>query len=382
MPFRAPTRLFLGPGSFGQLAKVVADLGCRRVLLVTDRSLEATPWPARAVSELRVAAVAVETFADVEANPRTTTAERAAALAKQAGCEAVLGLGGGSVLDCAKAAAMLATNPGGALAYVGRNRFSRAPLPFVAIPTTCGTGSEVTWVSVLTDPATRNKVSLKGDGMFPAVALVDPETLVSLPPAILAATAVDALTHALEATTVTPRNPVSDALAEKAITLLFAYLPRAYRDLRGDAEARAAVARAATLAGLAFGSADVGAVHCLSESLGGRYDVPHGLANAVLLVPTLRAHGAAVEARLAQLDLVLRPSAPGDERARAQRLLADLERLLAEVAIPSFRALEVPEFDYDKIAAMAVSNGSNASNPRSMREADYVAILRAAAALG
>ncbi len=379
MPFRAPTRLLLAPGVLSTLPVLVSEHGLRRVLLVTDVGVSNTGAPAKVAASLAARGVAVEVATEVEANPRLQTAEALGARAR--GFDGVIGLGGGSVLDAAKAAAMLATNGGRALDYVGRNKFAQRPLRCIAIPTTCGTGSEVTWVSVLTDPATKTKVSIKGDLMFPDAAVVDADLIASLPQGVLAATAVDALTHALEATTGLPRNPVSDALAEKAIALAFAFLPRASQNLRGDAEAREAIMRASTLAGLAFGNADVGAVHCLSETLGGFYDVPHGLANAVLLVPTLAAHGAAVADRLAQLDALLHPEDPeagGAVAERAGRFLASLRGLLRAVSIPSFASLGIAPGDHARIARTAVTNGSNASNPRPMGEAEYGAILRAA----
>lgn len=380
MPFRVPTRLDIAPGSLRLLPDRVAALGCRNVLLVTDAGVLASGLPLRVMERLRAVSIVVELAAEVEANPRTGTVEALARRALASGSDGVLAIGGGSVLDAAKAAAMLAVNQGRVLDYVGRNRFERQPLPFVAVPTTCGTGSEVTWVSVLTDPVTKRKVSIKGDGMFPDIALVDADVLTSLPPAVLAATAADALTHALEATTCAVRNPVSDALAEKAILLILAHLPSVFRDPRGDAEARGALMLAATLAGLAFGNADVAAVHCLSEALGGLHDVPHGLANAALLVPTLTCHGAAVHARLAEIDALVHGGAAKSPAHGAERFLGRLARLLQDVEIPPFSSFDVPIRDHARLAAEAAANGSNPSNPRPMREDQYLEVLAAAMA--
>lgn len=375
VPFRAPTRVHLHPGAVARLGEVTTEIGCRRVLLVTDPGLRGTPHPGAAEALLTRSGVGVVRFDTVEPNPRVATAVAAAAAGRAAGADGVVALGGGSALDCGKAAAMLATNPGDPLALVGRNRFTQRPLPFVAVPTTCGTGSEVTWVAVLTDPDSKAKVSLKGDGMFPTIALVDADLLATLPAPVLAATAMDAFTHALEATTVRCRNPISDALAEAAMALLFAHLPAAHA---GEAEARAEVMRASTLAGLAFGSADVGAVHCLSESLGGVFDVPHGLANAVLLLPVFAAHGASVATRLGELQARLFPGQPVRADEGAAHFLGRLQNLLLAVAIPGFPSLGIPPSADATLAAMAVANGSNASTPRPMGEADYRAILQAA----
>jgi alcohol dehydrogenase len=320
----------------------------------------------------------LETFFTVESNPRASTVEELASQIASKGSCAVIGLGGGSVLDAAKAAAMLATNGGGCRDYEGANRFTRSPLPFIALPTTCGTGSEVTWVSVISLPEERVKISVKGHDMFPAVALVDSDLVTTLPSHLVAWTGLDALTHALEALTVKLANPASDALATRAVELLLRYLRRAVADIAGDGEAREAVMTASTLAGMAFGNADVGAVHCLSESLGGLYDVPHGLANALLLVPVLRSHGKCIETPLARLAGAVLPAAalPREASAQTAAFLEAVEALVAALDLPPFADFGIPPSDAPRIARGAVANGSNPSNPRSMDEAEYLEILQ------
>jgi len=375
--FRMPTRIHIEPGAAPRLGQLAGESLSTRAALVVDSGLAAAPWPDRLRRALRDNGVDTKTFDAVEANPRTHTAERIAEWLRAEGLGSVIGLGGGSVLDAAKAAAMLAANPGRALDFEGKNRFSQKPLPFFALPATCGTGSEATWVSVLTDEASGRKISVKGDDMYPDLALVDADILATLPPRLAAWTGMDALTHAIEATTGLAANPVSDALAEKAIALLFAFLPRAAADIAGDAEARAAVARAATLAGMAFGAADVGGVHCLSESIGARFDTPHGLANAVLLGPVLRYHLPFIEGRLAQLLAVVDPRADvrEEDAALAARFLDRLDQLAQALAIPGFAALNVAPAALADIAGMAQANGSNPSNPQPMAAANYLEIL-------
>lgn len=381
--FRLPTRVTIAPGARHLAAEAVRATGATSALVVVDPGLAATPWPEQLLAELLAAGVRSETFAQVEPNPRTESAERAAEQARAGGLETVVGLGGGSVLDAAKAAAMLARNPGRAEDYEGRNRFSAAPLPFIALPTTCGTGSEVTWVSVLTHAASRRKLSVKGEKMFPDFALVDPDLLATLPPRLVAWTGLDALTHALEATTCTRANPVSDALAAAAIRLLLEHLEHAAMAPATEAAARAAVARASTLAGIGFGNADVAGVHCLSETLGGFYDVPHGLANAILLVPVLRYQLAANHERLAELAVELGPAlVPGiDVRQpsahRAERLLETLEAMIRRLAVPDFSSFAVPRSDFAQLAEIAAQNGSNGSNPLPMTPTDYLKLLEA-----
>jgi alcohol dehydrogenase len=369
-PFRVPTRVLLAPGSLGSLPEIVSGYAPDRVLLVTDPGIEETGWPERVWRSLGESGVEAITFDNVEPNPRHTTIDRMADWGREEGVSLVIGLGGGSVLDAAKAAAMVIPNGGSCAEYEGRNRYRETPLPFLAIPTTCGTGSEVTWVSVITVEERQAKISVKGESMFPAWALVDPDLLRTLPARLVAWTGVDALTHALEAYTCRLANPVSDALAANAIGLLLGHLRRAATDIAGDAEAREAVMRASTIAGLAFGNADVAAVHCLSETLGGRWDVPHGLANAVLLAPVLRYNLSASAGKLAALAGTLGIAGGAEGVIRA------MEELVRDLDIPPFRDLGIPEEDYPWIAERAVGNGSNPSNAREMGVGEYLEILK------
>ncbi|MFT4538576.1 MAG: alcohol dehydrogenase [Planctomycetota bacterium] len=369
-PFRIPTRVLIEDGCRSQLPEIAQELGAKRLLLVSDPGLASCGAVDAMADTLRSSSLELEVFLDVESNPRVGTVEAIAERAQAT--DLIVGLGGGSVVDAAKAAAMLATNGGSLIDYVGTNRFKRPPLPFVAIPTTCGTGSEVTWVAVITDEKRRSKISIKGDAMFPTVALVDSELLRDLPAHLIASTGMDALTHALEATTGLPRNPVSDALAESAIGLLIKMLPRAVQNPSRDHAARSAVMRASTLAGLAFGNTDVGGVHCLSETLGGMIDVAHGLANAMLLTPVMRYHQPYIQQRLADLN----GSVCGG-RPDADAFLSRIEALGQELEIPSFSTLGVSEDQWPEIAQRAAANGSNASNPQVMEQQNYLEILKA-----
>lgn len=310
-------------------------------------------------------------FDQVEANPRHTTVNEMADQARAWGADSVVGLGGGSVLDAAKAAAMLLTNEGDIRSFEGRNQYAERPAPFVALPTTCGTGSEVTWVSVISVEDDQTKISVKGETMFPDVALVDSDFLTTLPPSLVAWTGVDALTHAIEAYIGTEANPASDALAEKAVGLLCRYLPRAVTDIEGTRD-RDAVMRASTLAGMAFGNADVGAVHCLSETIGGIWDIPHGLGNAVLLAPVLRYHKNAARLRLAQLHRIALGEPTGDG---AEAMIRAIEDLVETLGVPSFSTFEIPLDQLPRIAEGATRNNSNSSNPQPMGPEQYLEIL-------
>ena len=386
--YRMPTRIHIGSGVLASLATVAERHRASRCLLVYDPGIAGTPWPERSRSLLESAGLDVRVFADVEPNPRAETVDRAAAQARADGIDLVVGVGGGSVLDAAKAVATAVPNEQAIATYEGRNRYARTPLPFIAVPTTCGTGSEVTWVSVLTVLAEHRKISVKGESMFPTDAVVDPDTLSTLPRELVASTAMDALTHAVEAYVGTASNPISDALAEVAVRLLFRHLPAAVRDIAGAHVDRDGVMRASTIAGMSFGNADVGGVHCLSETIGGLFDHPHGLLNAMLLAPVMRSHldaaGPRLEALAAVADEAMSAEvrsvvAPHGSLRTAQDFVGALERLADAVGIPSFSTLGLDPGTFDRIAHGAVQNGSNGSNPRPMDAAAYVEILEDAA---
>lgn len=382
--FRVPTHVAFGTGSLDRLPDVMRKLDVPRVVLVHGAGIGATSWPERVVALLRKANAEVQVYDTVESNPRDTTVDRIADLARAKGCDAVIGVGGGSTLDAAKGAAMLATNPGLCRDFEGPERYNNLPLPFIAVPTTCGSGSEVTWVSVINRLDQRRKISVKGEAMFPSVALVDPDVLTTLPRHLVASTGADALTHAIEAYVCRASNPVSDALAEKAIALLFIHLERAVLDISRDQLAREQVMRASLLAGMAFGNADVASVHCLSESIGGVLpDAPHGLANAVLLTAVLRFQMEAVMDRLEGLGATIQPArneatGVGGERG-AEGLVTALDRLFQSIGIPKFETLGLAEREFPLVAELAQANGSNASSPRPMAARDYREILETVA---
>lgn len=355
-PFRLPVRIFLARGSRRELVSELTRFHVDTVLLVTDDGLMHTAWPADVRSQLEQAGLRVIVDSGTQPNPRAADINALADRARTERAGAVVGLGGGSVLDAAKAVAMLLTNPGVITDYEGRNRFEHAAAPFIALPTTCGTGSEVTWVSVISVPAERRKISVKGDGMFPVAALVDADLVDSLPTQLVATTGMDAVTHAVEAFIGLAANPASNALALAALDRL---LPALSSDL-DHPDTRTALMEGSTIAGMSFGNADVGAVHCLSEAIGGLLDLPHGLLNAALIVPVLR---------YMEVDIMNQLSSDRD-------LLAQLEGLRVRLGIPDIRGLGIDPADHAEIARLAEANGSNASNRRQMTAADYTKILQ------
>ena len=374
MNYHMPTAIIFGPGALSELGGVVREkLRSARPLLVTDRGVVKAGIAEKLIS-LRPA---TPTFDEVEPNPRHKTVDRGGEIARELKPDLIIGLGGGSVLDAAKAIALLATNPGRIEDYEGREKYKAAPLPVLAIPTTCGTGSEVTWVAVITHTGRQFKMSIKGPQMYPAVALVDPDLLMTLPPHLVASTGLDALTHAVEAYTVKPASVITDTLALEALPLILRSLPKAYQDIKNNSEAREGLMMGSLLAGMAFGNSDVGAVHCLAESVGSLYDTPHGVANAVFLPHVMEFNLEAAEARYARIASAAGIEA-GSQREAARRLIARIKELSRSLSIPSFQELNIPESDFRLIAEKSFANNSNPSNPREATAANYLDILRRA----
>lgn len=375
MQFHNPTRIIFGSGAIKQVkAEVERAGGDDHPLIVTDRGLVAAGLAAKLLSEFPRAMV----FDEVENNPRHTTVNRAGDMARRIAPRVIIGLGGGSALDAAKAVALLATNPGGIEDYEGRARYKSIPLPLVAVPTTCGTGSEVTWVSVITHSGRKFKMSIKGPAMFPATALVDPDLVRSLPEPLVASTGMDALTHAVEAFTARPANALTDMFAREAFRLILSSITGAWADIKANTEARERLMLGSLTAGLAFGNSDVGAVHCLAESIGALFDTPHGTANAVFLPYVMEFNAPAAASRYAELARLAGIEDPDESRA-AQKLIGRIKDISRQLGIPSFRSLNLPESAFQELADKSFANNSNPSNVREATAADYLSLLRKAA---
>ncbi len=371
--FELPTRIEYGIGVIRTLPKVLAEYNLRRILLVTDPGVQAAGLLAPVCENLDEAGVCFETFSDVAANPKDYNVEAGALVARDFKADGLLAIGGGSPIDCAKAIAITATHAGAPRFFErGRNITGRV-LPLIAVPTTAGTGSEVTFSSVITDSRENYKFSIRHTQIGPVVALVDPELTVSMPPDLTAATGMDALTHAIEAYTATVSEPLADAVALYAVELIFKYLRPAVNRGR-DLEARAGMLTGSLLAGIAFSHADVAAVHCIAEALGGHYDTPHGICNAVVLPAMMRYNLDWCWEKYARIALAM--GLPGTDTASgAENAVTAVKKLARDVGLPSFASFGVDPEDFDMIAENSVKNGSNASNPRPMAAADYLAVL-------
>ena len=372
--FFNPTRIVFGAGSIQEMGGVLEnDLHADRPFLVTDSGLRRSGLCDRVLDLTGK----IPLFDAVEPNPRHTTVDDGGEIVRKYSPDAVIALGGGSVLDAAKGIALLATNPGHIADYEGRAKYTRPPLPVIAIPTTCGTGSEVTWVAVITHTGRRFKMSIKGPLLYPATALVDPDLLKTLPSSLVASTGLDALTHAVEAFTVQPATFFTDLYAREAIRLIFSHIEGAVADIGRNTADREGLMKGSLLAGMAFGNSDVGAVHCIAESVGSLYDMPHGVANSIFLPYIMEFNLPAAPDRFAAIARLAGIEETGEEDA-ARALLDRIKALSRKLGIPSFKESGILESDFPEIAQKSFENNSNPSNAREMSAADYLDVLKRA----
>ncbi|MBI4705686.1 MAG: iron-containing alcohol dehydrogenase [Deltaproteobacteria bacterium] len=379
--FAAAGRIVFGDGVFAQAAPLARELG-RRALVVADRALACAGGLLVALGDRGIETAAFF----VEGEPTVETARRGAALCRDAACDLVVGLGGGSALDAAKAVAALVPNEGDVLDYLevigGGRPLVRRSLPTVAIPTTAGTGSEVTRNAVLKSPEHGVKVSLRSALMLPAVALIDPELSRTLPPAATAATGLDALAQLVEPY-VSPRaSPLTDALCREGLARAARSLRRAFEQ-GDDPAARRDMALGSLCGGLALANAGLGAVHGLAAPLGGLFPAPHGAVCGLLLPHVIDANVRALRERepgspaLVRYDEIARivTGAPTASAADGAGFMAELVQLMR---VPPLSSYGIAERDIAAVAAQAQQSSSMKGNPVALRDDELGRILRAA----
>lgn len=377
--FTASARLRFQSGGIQFLGEEIKGLGGKKVLLVTDPGVKKSGILERALKFLQKDGIPCVVFDEVEANPSSQTVEKGFDLFKQNACDTLVALGGGSAIDAAKGIGILATHSESLFKYEGANKLTHPIPPLVAIPTTAGTGSEVTGASVITDKARKYKASIRSPFLIPKVALLDSELLLTLPPPVLAATGMDAYTHAYETFVSTATNPVSQALAFDAMRLINQNLRKFYAN-PDNLEAAEAMMAASTMAGMAFYNGRVGIVHAMAHPLGGHFDVPHGVANAILL-PFCMDYS-----RLAAPELFVRIAEAMDEdirglsvEAAGKKAVQAVRNLMADVNIPnSLREVGVKKEAFEVMARDSMASGIHATTPRKVSYEDTLAIYQAA----
>lgn len=372
--FFTPTSCVFGEGCARQAGDRARELKGTRALLVTDKGLLPTEGFRRVHSSLQAAGLETFVLDSVRENPTEENVQEGSTLIVSRGVDVVVAVGGGSPMDAAKAMAILSAHEGGILEYeLGLKLFTRQGPPLIAIPTTAGTGSEVTRGAVITDQRSHRKVDVVSPLMAPRLALVDPELTYSLPPTMTAATGMDALTHSIEGYTATQASPLTDAIHLRVIEMIGRYLLRAHT--KGtDAEARHHVMLASMMAGIGFPNSGLGAVHGLALPLGGHYGIPHGVANAIMLPFVMRFNEPACAAKLADIAVAL-----GGKRRDAKTAIDKVFSLRKELGIPALVSLQVTSDRLGILARDALGRNSNCvTNPRAMTEADAVGVYTAA----
>ncbi|MBQ0037559.1 MAG: iron-containing alcohol dehydrogenase [Clostridiales bacterium] len=330
LPWRKP-ECISGPGCLGKIPELLEKCGASHPMIVASRRQSATEAFQTMVSRLPDYCL----FSDVPPNPRVSTVEAIAALYRAEGCDSFIAIGGGSPMDAAKAAAARLVRPNRTVEQMGGLlKVRRRIPPFVAVPTTAGTGSETTVAAVVTDDATHHKYALGDLCLIPRYAVLDPELTVSLPASITAQTGMDALTHAIEAY-VGRWLPTAETnrLAEEAVVTIFRYLPEACR-CGENLAAREQMLKASYQAGYAFTRASVGNIHAIAHTLGGLYDVPHGLANAVLLPVVLEDYGEAIAPQMARLAELTGVCTQGSQEEKARAFVEAIYDMNRRLGIP------------------------------------------------
>lgn len=371
--FELPTKIEYGAGVAQQLTAAIRELNARNVFIVTDKGIEASGLLSEVTNRLARDRVQFEIFSDVESNPKDYNVRQGTRLAKQLQADCLVAIGGGSPIDCAKAIAVLATHAGDLREFENADKISGDVLPLIAIPTTAGTGSEVTFSSVITDTEQKFKFSIHHTKIAPRIALIDPEMTVTMPAALTAATGMDALTHAIEGYTANCSEPLADAAALYAIELIVTHLKTAVFDGR-NLEARAGMLLGSVLAGISFSHSDVAAVHCIAEALGGKYDAAHGVCNAVVLPAVMEYNMEYCIDKYARIAAAMGIRCDS-ARAGARQAVNGVKKLAVAVNIPDFASLGVKPGDVAELAYNSSINGSNASNPRPMSKDDYLTVI-------
>lgn len=373
LPFNPP-RMLIGPGSIGRLADHIATYEFGRILMVTDAGITGLGLHEPCVKRLEEGGVEVIVFDGVEPNPTEQQIEAGVAIARSQGCDAVLGFGGGSAMDAGKVIAAGATNDKPVSKFEGAFKVRKKPLPIFAVPTTAGTGAEVTIAAVVTNPAQSRKYAVADPKLMPLAAALDPEITLGLPAPITAATGMDTLTHGIESYLSTRANDDSRRASRVAIKLTFENLRTVCED-GSNLEAREAMALAAFEGGLSFTAVGLGYVHGIAHKLGGLYHVPHGLANAVTLPAVLDYSKDACAAQLAELADLIGLEGGGSAHERAEAFIGAVRSLSSEIGIPATLE-EIKQEDVPAIASAAIDEAFEIyAVPKYMRQPDAEAVV-------
>ena len=376
--FRTIPRIVMGPGALKQLADEVRALKANKVLIVTDPGLIETGLVKRAEDLLAEADIKYAVFKDVEADPRYEIVADCVAMIRSENADLIVGMGGGSPIDIAKVSALMATNKGPISEYFGIDLVPDPGLTTLIIPTTAGTGSEVTPIAILSDHTEKLKKGIVSPHLFPSAALLDPELTLGLPAHVTAATGMDALIHAVEAFTSKNATSMTDMLARQAMQLIAKNIRTAYAD-GSNLAARSNMLEGSLLAGMAFCNAGVTAVHAFAYPIGAEFHISHGVANSIMLAPVMEFNQQGDPAKFARIAEYLGENTTGlSEQEAAQAAVEAMRTLAADLKIPDHLSeFGIEDKDIPELAAgvMKVTR-LLANNPRELTQKDAEAIYR------
>ena len=374
------TEVAFGFDMTSELPGRIKAMGADRALIVTDSGLTRAGVVDAVREAIESGGMAVAVFDEVPQDSGTAVAEAAAARYREEKAGVVVGLGGGSSLDTAKATAVAVTNPGKLPRFGGLNKIPNAPVPMIAMPTTSGTGSEVSYWAAITNDETKVKIGIGGDYVFPRLAVCDPEWTIPLPPFLTATTGMDALTHAIESYVNRSYQPISSALSYRAIELIGTHLVQAVKD-GSDREARYAMMLGSTLAGMAMNPTRLGIVHALAMPLGSwDLKIAHGTGNAVLLPHVMEFNLPKATQRYAEVAQALGVAGDTDSsELAAEKGVAAVQRITREIGIPSgLGELGLKESHIPQVCSEAMKSGNIPANPRDISQAELEELCRRA----
>lgn len=379
--FRVPPVISFGVDSYRKIVDAAARLSSsKRLFMLSDRGVCETPYVDRIRQILGGAGLAVDFFADIPGEPTTVEVEEGVAALKQYQADAVIAVGGGAVIDTAKAVAAMAVNPGRIPDYMGADKLKGPRLPLICLPTTAGTGSEVTRVTIITDPDTNVKMLISDVRLIPDVAIVDPVLTTTCPQNVTAFSGMDALTHAIEAYVSKKANPITDSFALSAIKRIYGNILGAYAP-EPEIETRSEMLLGSLEAGIAFSNASVAMVHGMARPLGAYFHVPHGLSNAILLPSVMKWSIEGNTARYADIARAMGLNIAGMSDDEAGMAAADAVAVLAaKLSVPTLSGAGVDPARLQEVVSQmakdATASGSPANNPRVPSEEDMVKIYQ------
>ncbi|REF28797.1 alcohol dehydrogenase [Xenorhabdus cabanillasii] len=369
----------IGMGCLNEAVELVKVYGYKQALIVTDCVLNEIGVVGKVQRLLADVGIKSAVYDGTNPNPTTINVEQGLAILRQHDCDFVISLGGGSPHDCAKGIALVAANGGDIRDYEGVDRSAKPQLPLIAINTTAGTASEMTRFCIITDIDRHIKMAIVDKNVTPILSVNDPALMIGMPKGLTAATGMDALTHAIEAYVSIAANPITDACALKAVAMISRHLRRAVED-GSDVEARENMAYAQFLAGMAFNNASLGYVHAMAHQLGGFYDLPHGVCNAVLLPHVQRFNAKAAASRLKDIAATMGADVANvDDQEGAEVCIQEISRLAKDVNIPAGLAeLNVKAEDIPTLSANALKDACGFTNPIQASHEEIVAIFEEA----